>query len=57
MKKGNPCDGCVHFYADYEVNLMCNYIFDTGKRRPCPFGAGCTVKKLQKRKRKTRRKG
>ena len=27
-----------HFYAAYEVNRHCNYIFDMGTRRPCPPG-------------------
>lgn len=40
----HPCTGCVHFYGAYENNRCCNYLFDTGKRRPCPPGEGCTVK-------------
>lgn len=34
---------------------MCNYIFDTGRKRPCPFGDGCTVKKLREQKWKSRK--
>lgn len=39
------CEGCEHFYSYYLVNRCCNYIFDTGHKRPCPPGQGCTVKK------------
>lgn len=42
----HPCKGCVHFYGAYSRNRCCNYIFDVGKRRPCPPGAACTVKRL-----------
>lgn len=46
MKNGDhPCDGCGHFYGIYENNRCCNYIFDTGRPRPCEPGAGCTVRK------------
>ena len=41
----HPCDGCLHFYGAYKNNRCCNYMFDTGHRRPCPGGAGCTVKR------------
>lgn len=47
----NPaCVGCVHYYGYYRDNKCCNYIFDTGHRRPCPPGAACTVKKLRPQK-------
>lgn len=42
----HPCAGCLHFYGAYAANRCCNYILDTGKRRPCPAGDGCTVKRL-----------
>lgn len=42
--EGNPCQGCLHYYGAYEGNRCCNYIFDTGKRRPCGPGEACTVK-------------
>jgi endogenous inhibitor of DNA gyrase (YacG/DUF329 family) len=29
---------------------VCEYFFCTGKRRPCPAGTGCTVKKTGKKK-------
>lgn len=42
----DPCAGCV-----YQVKtggcLVCDYISITGHRRPCPFGAGCTVKETE----------
>lgn len=41
-----PCEGCVHFYGAYKHNRCCNYLFDTGYRRPCPAGTGCTVKEI-----------
>ena len=41
----HPCDGCEWFYAVYAVNRCCNYLLDTGRRRPCPPGKGCTVKR------------
>lgn len=37
-----PCEGCLHWYGDYENNRCCNYIFDVGHRRPCPPGEKCT---------------
>ena len=40
----HPCAGCLHFYGAYKDNRCCNYILDTGKKRPCPPGEGCTVK-------------
>lgn len=46
-KRTDPCAGCV-----YQVKaggyLVCDYISITGSRRPCPFGAGCTVKETEK---------
>lgn len=38
------CSGCRHFYGSYRDTKCCNYIFDTGTPRPCPFGRGCTVR-------------
>lgn len=42
------CEGCVYYKGEYEMNLCCNYMLDTGKRRPCPPGKGCTVKTRKK---------
>lgn len=44
MEQAHPCMGCFHWYGLYPVNRCCNYIFDTGHRRPCPPGDGCTEK-------------
>lgn len=43
------CEGCIYFYGGQEINRCCNYLLDTGKRRPCPPGTECTVKKERKR--------
>ena len=41
------CKGCVYRTAD----RCCDYIGIVGKRRPCPPGPGCTVKKTGERRR------
>ena len=41
--KGNPCEGCLHWYGAYLFARCCNYIFDMGNSRPCPPGRDCTV--------------
>lgn len=41
----NPCEGCLHWYGCFETTRCCNFIFDMDKRRPCPPGKGCTVKR------------
>lgn len=40
----HPCSGCKYFHGDYLYNRCCNYIFITGRRRPCPAGEKCRVK-------------
>lgn len=43
------CRGCMYqgyLYAGDNVSRTCDYLLITGNRRPCTFGAGCTVKKL-----------
>ena len=46
------CAGCIHFgWANSSLGC-CNYIFNTGHRRPCPPGKGCTVKTKKRRKEK-----
>lgn len=42
------CKGCIHLGKVASLPC-CNYIFDTGKCRPCPPGEGCTVKETRKR--------
>lgn len=44
-----PCIGCAYFGGENSVNNSCNYIFIVGKRRPCPPGKDCTVKKPRKK--------
>ena len=47
MKRLHPCTGCRHFYGEYVNNRCCNYIFDTGMRRPCLPGKDCTVRQAR----------
>ena len=35
------CTGCDHFKKSSGI-LMCDYLLDTGTRRPCSAGAGCS---------------
>lgn len=42
---GHPCAGCFHWRGWSENSICCNYIFDEDRRRPCPPGAECTVKR------------
>ena len=46
LETKHPCEGCVHFYGAYKHNRCCNYLFDTGNRRPCLPGKDCTVKRI-----------
>ncbi len=43
------CGGCVYYGGGHESVSCCNYIFMEDGRRPCPVGAGCTVKKKGKK--------
>lgn len=44
------CKGCVYFYEYGETSglKVCEYMFQTGNRRPCPAGKGCTVRATKK---------
>lgn len=42
------CVGCIHLMRIGGVYPCCNYIFDTGHRRPCDPGEGCVVKETWK---------
>ena len=46
------CKGCV-YNAEVATHKWgyCNYIFVERKRRPCPAGKGCTVKKIGRTRR------
>lgn len=42
------CLGCHYAKLSYDgESPICLYILFTGKRRPCPMGEGCTVRKEQ----------
>ena len=51
------CAECVHFRTVSTVGTQkcCHYILDTGHRRPCLPGPGCTVRDQRKRKGGTER--
>ena len=36
------CEGCDHMSNMRYGGITCNYLLDTGKRRPCKAGNGCT---------------
>ena len=44
------CNGCYFFSGGFEGVYCCNYLFYTGKQRPCPAGVGCTAKLVRKKK-------
>lgn len=48
------CRNCKYFHGRFDETCCCNYLLMTGKRRPCPPGAGCTVKVKRKRPRRMR---
>lgn len=51
------CHDCVYMgVVESGYIPMCNYIFMEDKRRPCPPGEGCTVKKIGKYKKAVHRK-
>ena len=39
------CRSCVHGSDHTTGTVTCDYILNTGRRRPCPAGDGCTVYK------------
>jgi len=44
--KGSPCRGCRYYVLldNRRGRRVCYYIVMEGHRRPCPPGAGCTVR-------------
>lgn len=40
----------------YAYVACCNYLFDTGKPRPCPPGALCTVRRPGRHRRNTKKR-
>lgn len=47
----HPCSGCTYYYGHSDYSRCCNYLLVTGRRRPCPPGAGCTVKSKKRKRR------
>ena len=43
-----PCKGCKHL-GRAGRSKICEFILNTGKCRPCPAGAECTVKETEER--------
>lgn len=43
--EGHPCRGCFHWRGGHWKSVSCNYLFDTGHRRPCEPGEHCTVRR------------
>ncbi len=44
------CRGCQYFNVLSDgTTKLCEYILQTGRRRPCPPGRGCTVKETGKK--------
>lgn len=49
------CADCIYSFFVSE-RFLCEYYLATDKRRPCPAGEGCTVRKKRKKPRKKREK-
>lgn len=49
-KKDKACVGCRH-YVHISSTWLCNYREDENRKRPCPPGERCTVKKTGNLKR------
>lgn len=43
------CAKCIYSTGGADWGHICNYYLETGKRRPCPPGTGCTVKSTGKK--------
>lgn len=56
IKTAKTCRGCYHYKPFYWMSntqqWYCDYIGDTGQKRPCPPGPGCTCYTRQKPNRK-----
>jgi hypothetical protein len=48
------CDGCIHLTYLYDKVSCCSYLLNTGEKRPCGPGKGCTVKTTKRKKKKER---
>lgn len=47
MRRFRHCRGCIYLRG-CGAEMVCAYILAEDKKRPCPFGAGCKVKKMPK---------
>lgn len=47
------CIGCRHYWTSNKLmNIRaCQYILNTGKKRPCPSGQDCTVRESREKRR------
>lgn len=43
------CAKCIYSTGCDSWTYICNYYLETGNRRPCPPGTGCTVKSTGKK--------
>lgn len=48
------CVGCYFYRCICTGWVGCHYILLTGKKRPCPPGKDCTVKKERRRRKKVK---
>lgn len=48
------CRDCIYRGYLGDGGPICEYILKTGCKRPCPMGAGCTVKQPERRARRVR---
>lgn len=46
--ENDPCNGCVFYkpLQGYEGECVCHYLLIMHRRRPCPPGEKCTVKRI-----------
>lgn len=44
IERFRHCMGCTHLRQAGGTYLVCCYLLETGKKRPCPFGTECPVK-------------
>jgi hypothetical protein len=50
------CEDCMYWRSMHDPELKCcHYLLDTGSRRPCEPGDGCTVKVKTRAKRRKKK--
>ena len=47
-RRPKPCRGCIYAGWTSSGDACCDYILIVGRRRPCPPGKECTVKRAAK---------